>query len=195
MRIRELERRAAAPDPDVEVVERDRTHPDADLAGARHRVGHLLANDDLGAAVRADHHRFHGAERTGMGGLDSTPNAATHSKSHAFGVGTRRERVPRMKLVTALAMALLVPACVVGEVGPTGGPGGGGSGSGGGGGGGGRWRRRQRARKPTSTSRWPVSGLLYTAPLVIHGQALQTQVDSGSTTAAVVSSAHDPPGA
>jgi cathepsin D len=95
-----------------------------------------------------------------------------------------------MKLVTALALAVLVPACVVGEVGVpgsgSGSNGGGGEGSGGGGGGGsGSGGEGGAVRVPLLG----VQGLLYTAPLVIHGQSLQTQIDSGSTTAAVVSSA------
>ena len=71
MRKRQLERRATAPGPDVEVVERHRADPDADLAGTR--LGHRqqLEVEDVGAAVLPEHHRCH--RHAGHGSAASVP--------------------------------------------------------------------------------------------------------------------------
>ena len=63
VRVLELERGAAAADPDVEVIERDGADADAHLAGPGSGIGQLLEAEHLGAAVLAQHHRGHRHDR------------------------------------------------------------------------------------------------------------------------------------
>ena len=66
------------PQPDVETVERGGAQLDEHLAGARHRVGHLLVAQHLGPALLVDADRLHAADRTRARGAIPV-DAAVHN--------------------------------------------------------------------------------------------------------------------
>ena len=84
----------ALPQPDVEMVERGGPQLDEHLAGARHRIRHVLVAEDLGAALLVDPDRLHALDRTRAG----STAGATRRRSRCHNARVTTAEVQRLGL-------------------------------------------------------------------------------------------------